>query len=179
MGDVKIPQRVQFFCGVIFAPDAPIVEIRRELEVEFGPIDFESPVFGFNFTDYYREEMGGELRKIFYAFEKLVLPDAIVEAKLKTNAMERRYASPEDAGEGRIANLDPGYVTLAKMILATTKDFAHRIYLRDGIFAEITLTYKKNGFTDYPWTYPDYKTIEYISFFNELRARYKKKIESV
>ena len=178
MGEVRTPQRVQFFCGVIYAPQAPVAKIRSELESLFGPIEFESPVFNFDFTDYYREEMGSELEKIFFAFENLLLPDEIVEAKIKTNEIESRYALFDNIGEGRIANLDPGYVTLAKMVLATTKDFAHRIYLRDGIFAEITLTFKKHGFTDFPWTYPDYKTNEYLSFFNELRARYKNKLEN-
>jgi hypothetical protein len=181
MGDTKEPKPVQLFCGVIYAPRAPLVEIKSGLEKSYGQIDFESAVFDFDFTDYYSLEMGEGLKKIFYAFEKLIPPHEISDVKLKTNEMENRFRGSGEAGQaggGRLVNLDPGYVTLAKMVLATTKDFYHRISLPNGIFAEVTLNYRKRTFSQNPWTYPDYTTPEYMGFFNELRARYKSKIES-
>jgi len=181
MGEIKEPKPVQLFCGVIFAPQAPLSGIKNALESAFGPVDFESAVFPFDFTDYYCGEMGAGLKRIFYAFDKLISPSAIVEAKIKTNEIESEYfdASQRGGEGGRTVNLDPGYVGLPKMILATTKDFFHRIYLRDGIYAEVTLNYKKPGFAPYPWTYLDFRTPEYLGYFNELRTRYKKKIEHI
>jgi len=182
MGELKYPKPVQLFCGVIFTARAPLGEIKSTLEASFGPIEFESAVFSFDFTDYYKAEMGGELKKILYAFEKLIPPCDIVDVKLRTNEIESGYMAAvmgAGGGSGRLVNLDPGYVDLPKMVLASTKDFFHRIYLRDGIYAEVTLNYKKPSFTPFPWTYPDYKTAEYIGFFNELRARYKMKLEYI
>ncbi len=177
MGETKNTSPVQLFCGIIFAPQTPLEEIRAGLQASLGAIDFESSVFPFNFTDYYKPEMGGGLKRIFFAFDRLVPPDDIVYIKNKTNELEKQYI--RHGARGRTVNLDPGYITLAKMVLATTKDYNHRIYLRDGIFAEITLNFKKPSFEPYPWTYPDYQTPEYIDFFNTLRERYKRKLSGM
>jgi len=177
MGEIKKTSPVQLFCGLIFAPRTPLEDIKSKLKNSFGAIDYESDVISFNFTDYYTPEMGDRLNRVFYAFENLIQPDEIAAIKIKTNEMEKLYLH-EDA-KGRRANIDPGYITLAKMVLATTKDYNHRIYLRDGVFAETTLNFRKPTFEPYPWTYPDYKTPEYIVFFNKLRELYKKKLSGL
>ena len=178
MGETKEPEKVQLFCGAIFSPDADMERVRLDLEDAFGPVDFTSGVFDFNFTDYYFREMGGGLKKIFFAFERLVGQDFIADAKLTTIRIEARHSAraAEAEPQRRAVNLDPGYLTAAKVVLPTTKDNFHRIYIRDGIFAEITPRYRKPTFAPQEWTYPDYATPQYIGFFNELRSRYRKKL---
>ncbi len=176
MGEVGRPEPVQLFCGVIFSRAAPVDDVKAGLEKEFGTIDFTSGVFDFNETDYYEKEMGPGLRKIFFSFETLISPGTIADIKLVTNRIEHEYPRNED-GSGRLVNLDPGYLSLAKMTLATTKDNFHRIYLGKGIFAEVTLKFEKKKFRPLPWTYPDYRTEEYIEYFNELRSLYREKLK--
>jgi hypothetical protein len=177
MGATGNPRAVQMFCGIIFASAAPLGSVRSGLEAAFGPIDFESDIFDFNFTDYYEHEMGAGLRKVFFAFEELIPPDFIVDVKIGTNEIEKKHATMAAGVSNRTVNLDPGYMTQAKMVLATTKDFFHRVYISRGIYAEVTLQYKKPSFEPLPWTYPDYKTPEYINFLNRLRKRYCEKLK--
>jgi len=175
MGRISQPQPVQLFCGAIFSPGTDIDSLKSLLAEEFGGIDLESEIFSFDQTDYYAEEMGENLEKIFFSFKEPVDPGSIVDVKLRTNELELRFS----AGGGdvkRTVNLDPGYVSLSKMVLATTKDNYHRIYLRDGIYAEVTLKFTKKSFRPFDWTYPDYRTEGYIGFFNDLRAKYREKL---
>lgn len=127
-------------------------------------------------TQCYEKEMGSRLSKVFYAFEDLWAPGHLVRIKLETNGLETQALRDFDPGrDGRIVNIDPGYVEYAKMVLASAKNGANRIYLEQGIFAESTLYFVDGTFHAWPRTYPDYKTEEYIAFFNELRKRYCEK----
>lgn len=175
MGEIGTPKPVQLFCGAIYNPAAPLDNVKADLEAGFGPADFVSPQFDFDKTSYYEEEMGAGLRKIFVAFEKLIPPEKIVDVKLATNGIEEKYH--DGAGGGRLVNLDPGYLALAKMALATTKDNFHRLYLGRGIFAEVTLKFENGSFHPLPWTYPDYCSDGYIDYFNQLRDSYKQKLK--
>lgn len=177
MGAISTPRPVQLFCGVIFSAGISIQEVKNDLTAAFGPVDSVSDTFEFSFTDYYEQEMGAGLRKIFYSIDKLVPPDFIVDAKLRTNALEEKYLESAGPSASRRVNLDPGYVALSKMVLASTKDFFHRIYLKDGIYAETTLNYRKPSFEPFPWTYPDYRSPGYVKFFNDLRELYKNKLK--
>ena len=174
MGTPLAPHPVQYFCGVISAPAFDLNTIERRLAAAFGPVDFTSPVFPFDITDFYEKEMGAGLKKIFYCFKELRPPEDIAGVKLATNAMEQADLQPGDGG--RVVNLDPGYVEHAKMVLATTKNSGPRIYLHSGIYAESTLAFVSKSFRPWPWTYPDYKSAHYIEFFNELRERYTEKL---
>jgi hypothetical protein len=141
----------------------------------FGPIALESPAFEFNQTAYYEPTMGPGLRKQFWAFERLRDPQELAEWKLKTNAWEAelagRYAEP------RPLNLDPGYITTAKLVLASTKDHAHRIYLAGGIYAEITLMYRHRQWEAHEWTFPDYRRADYQQFFSHCREYLVKRLK--
>ena len=134
-----------------------------------------SEVFPFRYTDYYRDEMGDGLRKVFFAFSSFVCPDEIDSWKRWTVNLERRYSQ---RGKRRV-NLDPGYLTLSKLVLASTKNYSHRIYIRKGIYAEITLRYFNDSYRDLEWTYPDYKDEPSIDFLNEARVLLKKRIGDV
>jgi hypothetical protein len=135
----------------------------------FGEIDFVSERFPFHFTDYYREEMGGPLFRHFITFERLISRVLLSEIKQTTNRFERQFAN----GEGnRRLNIDPGYLCLEHVILATTKGYTHRPYLKDGIYADLTLVYRKKSYQPLEWTYPDYRQTEVIELFNQFRMKY-------
>lgn len=147
---------------------------RAELERQFGPVARSSALFDFDQTSYYEPTMGGGLRKQLWAFADLIAAERLAEIKHRTNAIEREIAT--EAGEGRPVNLDPGYLVLGKFLLATTKDQAHRVYLRDGIFAEVTLQFRDGEFRPWPWTYADYRTEEVLRFLGEAREFYKRRL---
>lgn len=135
----------------------------------WGPVVLTSPAFVFTETDYYTAAMGGDLKKQFFAFQQPVDPEQLVDFKLQTNQWEAEYAKLGLHQEPRPLNLDPGYITLAKLVLASTKDHAHRIYLGRGIYAEITLFYRAGGWQPATWTYPDYRRADFQQFFTECR----------
>lgn len=172
MGRPKAAEPVALFCGLIGA-DMDLLRRARQLLVrQLGPTDLESEVWPFDQTDYYREEMGAELKRWFVSFRRLISPDAIAGIKRETNAIEQRLAEECAALEiSRPVNLDPGYVELGKLVLATTKDRSHRIYLGHGIYAECTLYFAHNAWQTWPWTFPDYRQPEYHAFFLRVRER--------
>lgn len=107
------------------------------------------------------------------------MPDEIAAIKIKTNALEEAIASEEKYVVARPVNIDPGYINESRLILASTKDFSHRIYLRDGIYAEVTLDYRQGKYESFPWTFPDYKSSEYQEFFLLVRGHYVKKLKGM
>ncbi len=146
-----------------------IDEIFRILEEKFSGIERISARFDFSrFTDYYTREMGPQLEKDFIVFSALEIPDALPQFKLWTNEVEDKYRR----ADRRTINLDPGYVCDAKVVLATTKNYTHRLYLGSGIFGDVHLVYRNHTFNAQPWTYPDYKQPEIIKFFNLVRENY-------
>jgi hypothetical protein len=166
MGDTWRAERVKLICGMISADEAVMKQVETELAGRFGGIDLRSDLTPFDYTDYYEKEMGAGLLRRFVSFAGLIDPGELAGIKLFTNSIEQRMAH----GSGkRTINLDPGYVTAAKLVLATTKDFAHRVYLRDGIYAEVTLNFRKSGPVFFDWTYPDFKSGRYNDFLAEAR----------
>lgn len=153
--------------------DAALVWAREQLESAYGSIVLTSPAFSFHHTRYYEPAMGADLKKQFVVFSKLVDPACLPPIKHHTNALEGALAQSGRFPEERPLNLDPGLLTLGKFLLASTKDQAHRIYLRDGIFAEITLRYHAGEFVPWPWTYADYREPDVRAFLNEARTYYR------
>ena len=162
--------------GMIAADADLFLEAEASLSQKFGSADFWSDVMSFDYTDYYIKEMGASLLRKFISFEKLIQAEEIVEIKLFTNELEKEFLYPGTTR--RQINLDPGYVLAAKLILASTKDHIHRIYLRDGIYAESTLRMEKGTFRSWQWTYPDYRSEEYIAIFNGIRHVYMEQLRS-
>lgn len=132
----------------------------------YGPVCYESPIFPFNYTRYYEKEMGSCIWRRLFAFQKLVPRDQLADIKLHCIKLEKHYL---DEHGNRKVNLDPGLLTTENLLLATGKNFSHRIYLQKGIFAEITLYYHHQRFTRLPWTYPDYGSDEFCAIFSDLR----------
>lgn len=174
MGKIRKHPPVKFISGFIIAEPKVLKEVKQKMIVQFGDIDFQSELLPFDYTDYYKPEMGENLMRKFVSFEPLLNPEDIVQAKLFTNDLESEFFFPNTAN--RMINIDPGYITAGKLLLATTKDHAHRIYLRDGIFVEVTLRYRNNTFVPWEWTYPDYKTKTYITIFNQIRNIYMRQL---
>ncbi len=148
----------------------------ERLEQSFGPLALCSIPFAFTQTSYYETSMGTGLRKGFWVFRNLVNPDILSQAKQLTNALEIQLANQGSYPESRPLNLDPGLLSLGKFMLATTKDQSHRIYLRDGIFAEVTLRYQAGQFEPWPWTYADYRQPSVHDFFRDAREFYRQRL---
>lgn len=172
MGQISKQQPVKLIVGFIFADELIIAKTISILERKFGRIDFESQVLAFKYTDYYEKEFGRNLNRKFVSFEKLIPPENLPEIKTFTNKIENKFLT----GVLRKINIDPGYLSLSKLVLASTKNFSHRIYLDRGIFAELTLFFKDKTFQSLDWTYPDYRTSEYFKIFNEIRNIFAEQI---
>ena len=168
MGQLKEPKPVKLISSM-FTADLELLEVaRNKLSETFGRIAYESDLLPFDHTSYYAAEFGERLKRKIVAFAELVDPGRLVEVKRLTNDLEMDWAKE---GKRRI-NLDPGYVSLAKLVLATTKNHGHRIYLGQGIYAEVTLRYRDKTFRPWEWTYPDYASPPYIAIFNHIRELY-------
>ena len=141
----------------------------EELSLAWGEVALQSDVFPFFHTRYYEKEMGPELLLQFLAFDRLISVTSLAEIKLNSNQLEADYARIGHHPEPRPLNIDPGYLTLGKFVLATTKDASHRLYLDHGIFAEVTLSYAHGKWRPYEWTYPNYREPSYHEFLQHCR----------
>jgi len=173
MGIIKDYPPVKLFIGFIFSQDKFLFKAKEILSKKFGPIDWESEIIDFIFTDYYEKEMGSNLKRNFISFKRLIRASKLADIKIFTNKLEDRLS----ISQKRRINIDPGYLDLAKVILASTKDYTHRIYLKNGIFAEVTIFYQNKEFRSWPWTYPDYKTPQYKQVFEKMRQLYAQQIK--
>jgi hypothetical protein len=145
-------------------------EVETVLTDLYGGIVLRSTPMPFTQTTYYEREMGAMLTRQYVAFDPLISIAALAAVKHMTNNLETRWARSRDQ---RRVNIDPGYLDLAKVVLASTKDHSHRLYIGDGIFAEVTLRYRQHAFQPWEWTYPDYRVPATLTFFHQLRALYK------
>jgi hypothetical protein len=170
MGAVHRPPPAKLFCALLLAPTVSLLDVERHLQQYFGAIILRSPPVPFSQTAYYNREMGEGLTRLYVAFEPLISIIDLAAVKHTTNRLEGKWALT--SGQRR-ANLDPGYLDLAKVVLASTKDHAHRLYLGAGIFAEVTLRYRQKRFQPWEWTYPDYRLPTTLAYFNRLRELYK------
>jgi len=173
METAKKPRQVKLIIGMLAKDKKLFDQIEEFFAKEFGEIDYRSPVLKFDYTHYYKKEMGHPLKRKFISFKKLISPEEISKIKLRTNSFEEALA----VKKRRRINIDPGYISDSKLILATTKNYSHRIYLNKGIYAEVTLSWKKGGFQTLEWTYPDYKTTEYRDILNSVRNSYIKQLQ--
>jgi len=171
MGDISLPDPVKLIVGMLSARRELLADAAQRLGAEYGPIDLTSDVIDFDFTHYYDQQTGRPLLRQFVAFERLIAPDQIAPMKLATNRLEAQFAAAAREGSQRPVNLDPGYVAESKLVLASVKDYAHRIYLRDGIYAEATLRYAAGRWAAGEHTFPDYASGAYDAFLTDARRR--------
>lgn len=183
MGLIKQHRPVYLLAAITSRYDEAFNWCQNKLIEAWGPLDLSSERFCFSETSYYEKSMGSELKKQFWVFDQLVDPASLPEFKILSNQLEESYAETTDWPVERPINIDPGYLTEAKLVLATTKDRDHRIYLSQGIYAEVTLFFNRGQWKERPWTYPDYQREDFQDFFtrcrNELRNRYRKLDQAV
>lgn len=168
MSTLKDPPAVRLFMGIIFSPKSEIDKCFESLKDKFGNIIFESENIPFVSTNYYKNEMGSNLERKFIAFENLINRNEIIEVKIYTNYLEELFSIENK----RTINIDPGYISAEHIILATGKAYSHRPYLGKGVYADLTLMFKGKDFKFLDWTYPDYKDINILDVFNNLRTQY-------
>lgn len=173
MGVEKEFHQVKFFSGFIYRDKNIYQAVKTKLAGIFSPVDLESEAFNFDFTTYYNKEMGTPLFRSFISFKALIPPGQLPDIKLLTNKIEI-----ETAVEGkRTVNLDPGYLSEANVIIATTKNNYHRVPLQKGIYAHMEYVIKGKKICPLEWTYPDFKSAGYLDFFQELHQLYKKQVK--
>lgn len=172
MASIKDPQHVLPVVGFISIPGCHF-DCLQEFGDKIGEVVLRSHTIPFKHTTYYSKEMGDELTRQWCAFSRLVAPDVLADLKLMTNKIEDRYRNENGS---RQVNIDPGVISLSSLVLASTKNYSHRIYLGKGIYAEVTLIYKNHKFNPLEWTYPDYKENIALEFFSQARAILKEKL---
>jgi hypothetical protein len=171
MREIQLPISVKLFVGMLSPEPAMFKTCADLLCKEYGPVDYQSEIVPWTNSDFYREEMGPGILRKFIFFERLLDPGDLSLIKINTTRIEKSLALQAGNRTRRRINLDPGYVTEAKVVLATTKDYSHRLYIGNGIYAEVTLRYgnKDRSFTAFDHTYLDYCSETYITMFNEAR----------
>lgn len=170
------PQPVKLIASILAADLKAADRAIELLRQQFGDTDFVSDALTFDFTDYYEPEMGDGLKRRLISFAGLIMPDVLPDIKLATNEIERDFAGPDGK---RAINIDPGYIALCHLILATGKAFTHRPYLRDGIYADMTLVYRRGRFQTLEWTFPDYASPEMLDIITMLRTRYFEQLQQL
>ncbi|ETW94784.1 MAG: hypothetical protein ETSY1_33390 [Candidatus Entotheonella factor] len=173
MGHVRPPMQVIYFCALLYAPSIPEADVGQALEARFGPIILRSQAVPFVQTNYYEREMGNDLTRIYLGFAPLRNMGDLAAIKHATNQLETQWL----VDNRRLVNLDPGYLDHAKVVLVTTKDYSHRLYLGGGMYAEVTLQYRNKSYQPWEWTYPDYRQPVALNFFNQLREVYKQQLQ--
>lgn len=172
MGHMRTPDPVKLICGFIFSEQNVLRHAVERLQVRLGLIDLHSDIFPFTHTDYYSREMGSDLKRLFVSFQRLIRCEQLPEIKILTNGLEENLALDFAGGLRRRINIDPGYLEASKLVLASTKNFSHRIYLGRGIYGEVTLQYRANRFEPLDWTYPDYQDVHLSDFLKRARRTY-------
>ncbi|MCK5174290.1 MAG: DUF4416 family protein [Planctomycetes bacterium] len=179
MWDLNKPNPVKLIVGILAADEGSLQAARESIAEAFGPADMVSEVWPFTQTDYYKDETGESILRMFVAIEKLIDPGELAEIKHTTNRIERDLAEKLGTRLARPVNLDPGIIEPSKLVLASTKNFSHRIYIGDNMYAEVTLTYSKGEWIDYRYTFADYKQRCYHEFFSRVRERLVEQIKNV
>ena len=173
MGKIRRPERVKLFASLIFQDTVDLGEILGRLAPAIGPVEYQTPPALFTHTTYYNEEMGEGLKRCFVLFSPVFERDKLPGVKIATNEIEDHFAR-----DGRrTVNIDAGYIALEHVILATTKGYAHRLYIGKGIHADLTLMFNNGSFRALEWTYPDYAEPETIALFNKWRESVKQALK--
>ncbi len=165
-GQYDPPPAAKIFCGFIYVPDLNLAEVLCLLEQAWGSVEFISRRIDFAYTRYYGTEMGSPLTRKFVSFREEVDQEDLPRLKWEAKRVEGSYLN---AWGGRRVNIDPGLLLPERLVLATTKPFAHRPYLARGIYADLTLVYRKKSYRPLVWTYPDYRAPDALRMINNLR----------
>ncbi|UCE41873.1 MAG: DUF4416 family protein [Candidatus Aminicenantes bacterium] len=171
MADPQSFTPVKLICGIISSDERTFLRAEERLAQLYGDVDSKSSLFFFDFTDYYEKQMGKNLKRKFLSFKILIEAERISAIKHETNRLEEEIREEFKASR-RIVNLDPGFLTPASLIMATAKDFSHRIPLQNGIYAHLEFLFGKDEVRTLDWTYPDFKHKDYQEYFLDVRRLY-------
>ena len=176
---LNTPNPVKLIIGILAYDQSCLESAVETLENEFGKIDSASDIWPFTQTEYYKNETGENILRQFVSFEKLISPDQLAEIKCKTNKLEEKLAKKLNVEASRPVNLDPGIIEPSKLILASAKNFSHRIYIGKKIWAEVTLNYSKGIWKKFDYTFPDYQQQHYHDFFSMVREKLVQQLKEV
>ena len=174
MALIKPCPKAKLFFAIIYKNKKVFEEAKKELKRHFGEFDSNSTEYSFNFTDYYEEEMGADLKKIIFSSKKLIKREKLSAIKLKTNMIEQKFAK----NGKRQVNIDPGYLTDHNIVLASAKELPHRAYIGKGIFADIQLRFRNGRFEPFCHTFKDYMQKEILDYFFNLRDIYLSQLKN-
>jgi len=170
MWELNDPNPVKLIIGILAADRNCLDAANKAISSKFGQIDLTSDVWPFTQTEYYKDETGPNILRQFVSLEKLIDPGKLAKIKHATNKLERKLARSLKIPLPRPVNLDPGIIEPSKLVLATTKNYSHRIYIGNKMFAEVTLVYEKGVWRHFDYTYPDYRELNYHDFFTKVRT---------
>ena len=181
MGHILPVQLVKLIVGMLSKEELLFEPAEAQMRMMWGEIDERSEIISFTATNYYEQEMGGPLLRKFVSFDELIEPGRLAAIKHQSNALEDKLGASrqgKSCGVARPINLDPGYIDPSKLVLVTTKNYSHRIYIGDSMYAEATLHYHKGSWQGWPFTYPDYAGGDYDNFLNHTRRRLMEQLSS-
>jgi Domain of unknown function (DUF4416) len=171
MWELHDPKPVKLIIGILAANETALAAAVKAINKSFGVIDLKSDVWPFTQTDYYKDELGPNALRQFVSIENLIDPGKLAQIKHDTNSLEQQLADSLKLSLPRPVNLDPGFIEPSKLILASTKNFSHRIYIGNKMFAEVTLMYEKGNWRQFEYTFPDYRQSCYHDFLSKVRTR--------
>jgi len=178
MWETKEPRPVKLFIGILAADHQCLHAAIEAIEAKFGKIDLVSDVWSFDKTNYYKDETGKHILRQFVSIERLIHPSKLAKIKHRTNKLEQKLAARLALPLPRPVNLDPGIIEPSKLILVTTKNYSHRIYIGKKMYAEVTLLFDKGSWRPFDHTYPDYRQQCYFDFFDKVRKRLLEQLKS-
>lgn len=161
-------QPAKLVVSLLLGDKERLLQTTALLQEAFGVLDMMSPWMDFPYTQYYESEMGAPLFRRVFAYKQLVSQSQLAHIKCQTNAVEKSLS----LDGRRSVNIDPGYLLKERFVLATGKNYAHRIYIGKGIYADLTLVYQKGGYRPLQWTYPDYQANDMQAFLIKVREKY-------
>ncbi|HNY76638.1 MAG: DUF4416 family protein [Sedimentisphaerales bacterium] len=171
MWEPKEPNPVKYIVGILARDECCLGAARDAVASQLGPLDLISDIWPFEKTDYYRDQTGPAILRQFISLERLADPGELAQIKHRTNRIEQELAAMLAGPYPRPVNLDPGIIEPSKLVLATTKNYAHRVYIGAKMYAEVTLVFDRGAWCPLPYTYPDYRQQTYFDFFSEVRVR--------
>jgi len=178
MWELRTPQRVKLIIGILAADEQCLDAATAMIKKKLGPVDLAGEIWPFTQTEYYKDETGDSILRQFVSIRRTISPERLAKIKLKTNKMEQELATQLNRRVPRPVNLDPGIIEPSKLVLATTKNYSHRIYIGKKIYAEVTLIYDKGQWRPFDYTYPDYRQQHYHDFFGRVRTRLLEQLRS-
>ncbi len=179
MWDVEQPDPVKLIVGILAADEDCLTRAIQAISTELGAIDLSSQVWPFTQTHYYDQEIGTHILRQFVSLDQLVYPGDLARTKHQTNALEQDMARTLDYPTPRPINLDPGFIEPSKLVLASTKNFSHRIYIGKNMYAEVTLIVDKGQWCALRYTFPDYRQSDYYAFFEQVRQRLRSQLKAL